>query len=100
MRCEDVEAHVRSLDCVDFVTQLSLLHVAQSDVRVYTLSDTARGQAELATRTRPRSPWSIVLPMREHMLRAVDSSGDERPEVTGIARLGIGGTLIVGGAAP
>jgi len=98
VRCEDVEAHVRSLDCVDFVTQLSLLHVAQSDVRVYTLSDTARGQAELATRTRPRSPWSIVLPMREHMLRAVDSSGDERPEVTGIARLGIGGTLIVGGA--
>lgn len=98
VRCEDVEAHVRSLDCVDFVTQLSLLHVAQSDAQVYTLSDTARGQAELATRARPRSPWSIVLPMREHMLRAVDTSSDERPEATGISRLGLGGTFIVGGA--
>jgi len=98
VRCEDIEAHVRSLDCVEFVTQLSLLHVAQSDERIYTLSDTARGQAELATRVRPRSPWSIALPMREHMLRAVDSSSDERPEVTGIARLGVSGTFIVGGA--
>ena len=99
LRCEDVEAHVRSLDCVDFVTQLSLLHVAQSDERVYTLSDTARGQAERATRARPRSPWSIVLPMREHMLRAVESSSDERPEATGIGGLGLGGTFILGGAA-
>jgi hypothetical protein len=98
VRCEDVEAHVRSLDCVDFVTQLSLLHVAQSDARVYTLADTARGQAELATRARPRSPWSIVLPMREHMLRAVDLSSDEQPEVTGIGRLGLSATFIVGGA--
>ena len=98
VRCEDVEAHVRSLDCVDFVTQLSLLHVAQSDMQLYTLSDTARGQAERATRAQPRSPWSIVLPMREHMLTAVDSSSDERPEATGIARLGIGGTFVVGGA--
>ena len=98
IRCEDVEAHVRSLDCVDFVTQLSLLHVAQSDDRVYTLGDTARGQAELATQARPGSPWSIALPMRGHMVRTVDTSTDERPEATGIAQLGIGSTFIVGGA--
>jgi hypothetical protein len=99
IRCEDVEAHVRSLDCVDFVTQLSLLHVAQSDDHVYTLGDTARGQAALATRARPGSPWSIALPMREHMLRTVDGSVDDRPEVTGISRLGIGSTFIVGRTA-
>ena len=99
VRCEDIEAHVRSLDCVEFVTQLSLLHVAQSDEHVYTLSDTARGLAELATRARPRSPWSIALPMREHMLRTVDTATDERPEVTGIDRLGVGNTFIIGGVA-
>ncbi len=100
VRCEDVEAHVRALDCVDFVTQLSLLHVAQSDDHVFTLNDTARGQARLVSRARPRSPWSIALPMREHMVKTVDTSTDERPEVTGIAHLGIGGTFIIGKAAP
>ncbi|KQV85606.1 baseplate J/gp47 family protein [Rhizobacter sp. Root1221] len=99
VRCEDVEAHVRSLECVDFVTQLSLLHVAQSDQHVYTLCDTARGQANLATRAVPQSPWSIALPMREHMLNAVEISTDERPQATGISGLGVGGTLILGKVA-
>lgn len=96
VRCEDVEAHIRALDCVAFVTQLSLLHVARSDAQVYTLGDTARGQGLLSTQARPRSAWSIVLPMREHMVSAVEVPTDERPEATGIARLGLGHTFILG----
>lgn len=96
VRCEDVEAHLRALDCVAFVTQLSLLHVARSDAQVYTLGDTARSQGLLATQVRPRSAWSIVLPMREHMVDAVEVPTDERPEATGIARLGLGHTFILG----
>ena len=96
VRCEDVEAHIRALDCVEFVTQLSLLHVARNDAQVYTLGDTARGQGLLSTQVRPRSAWSIVLPMREHMVSAVEVPSDERPEATGIARLGLGNTFILG----
>jgi hypothetical protein len=99
IRCADVEAHIRTLDCVDFVTQLSLLHVARSDDRIYTLSDTARGQTDQASRARPRSPWSIALPMHEHMVRTVDTTTDDRPEPIGIAQLGVGSTFIIGGAA-
>jgi hypothetical protein len=101
IRCEDVEAHIRALDCVDFVTQLSLLHVARSDGRVFTLGDTARGQAVLTSRAHARSPWSIALPMREHMVRTVEgisATGDDRPQASGIAHLSIGSTFIVGEA--
>lgn len=99
VRCEDVEAHIRSLDCVEFVTQLSLLHVARSDAQLYTLGDTARRQGLLSTQARPRSAWSIALPMREHMVSAIELPTDERPEVTGIARLGLGSTFILGEVA-
>jgi hypothetical protein len=95
VRCEDIEAQVRALDCIESVTQVSLLHVAKSDDGVYSLGDTARSTAELATRVRPRSPWSLVLPLREHIVNVVPASTFAPPEPTGIARLGISNTFIV-----
>jgi hypothetical protein len=99
VRCEDVEAHIRALDCVEFVTRLSLLHVVRDDDQVYTLGDTARNHGLAATQVRPRSPWSIALPMRDHMIVPIDVPTDERPEVTGIAHLGLGATFILGEVA-
>jgi hypothetical protein len=99
VRCEDIEAQVRALDCVESVTQVSLLHVAQDDRGLYTLGDTARRAGELATRARPKSPWSLVLPLREHIVNIVDASSYAPPEATGIARLGIGDTFILARAA-
>ena len=105
VRCEDIEAHVRSLDCVDSVTQISLLHVTQSD-RGYALGDTARirdtvmasdtTRVSSANHVRPVSPWSIVLPMDEHIVTLVEKSTEAPPEATGIARLRIGNTFILG----
>jgi hypothetical protein len=100
VRCEDIEAQVRALDAIEAVTQVSLLHVAQSDRGVFTLGDTARSTAELATRVRPRSPWSLVLPLREHIVTLVDASTFAPPVATGIAKLGIGNTFIVAQAWP
>jgi hypothetical protein len=97
VRCEDVEAHLRAMAEIDFVTRLSLLRIAQGDNGVYSLNDTARSRTGLiVTQLRPLSPWSIALPMREHLISAVDAVANNSPEATGIADLAIANTFIVG----
>ena len=112
IRCEDVEAHLRKLDSVELVTCTSLLHVAEDVEESYTLGDTARlgdaatGDAVAAgvgtrgpsDQVRASCPWSIALPMSSHLVTLVDAAGatDSGPIPTGIGRLAIGGTFIVG----
>jgi hypothetical protein len=50
----------------------------------------------IVTQLRPLSPWSIALPMREHLISAVDAVANNSPETTGIADLAIANTFIVG----
>jgi hypothetical protein len=108
IRCEDVEAHLRKLDGVELVTCTSLLHIAEDDEDSYTLGDTARLNSRVATRgtaaQRPSDqvqascPWSIALPMPNHLVTLVDAAAatDSGPIPTGIGRLAIGSTFIVG----
>ena len=108
IRCEDVEAHLRKLVGVELVTCTSLLHISEDDADSYTLGDTARLDSSVATRgtasARPADqaqsscPWSIALPMPNHLVTLVDeaATADSRPIPTGIGRLAIGSTFIVG----
>jgi hypothetical protein len=106
VRSEDIETRLREIDGVEFVTRLSLLHIAADEHGVYTLGDTARMATAKAidadtvpgTRLRPKWAWSLALPMRQHLIATAEQYGDPRPEPTGIARLAIGSTFIVGGA--
>lgn len=93
VRSEDLEARLRALEGVAFVSQLSLLHVLRNDDGVYTLADTARRGAGHA---RAGTPWSLVLPTAGHIVAAVPGVPDPAPQPTGIARLAIGGTFVVG----
>ena len=102
-----MQAHLRALDGVEAVTGLSLLQVACDDDGLYTLADTARlgaageraapeaqdGGASL----RPHRPWSLLLPMPEHLLALADATPDAAPQSSGIRDLAVGATLIVGG---
>jgi len=103
VRGEDLEARLRALDCVDYVTQLSLLHVACSDDGVYTLGDTARrAPAAHGANTEGRghatslAPWSLALPMATHIVTAASAFPDPAPQPTGIARLSVGSTFVIG----
>jgi len=97
VRSEDLEARLRALEGVAFVTQLSLLSVACSDEAVYTLSDTARAPAGVgAGHVRARTPWSLALPMATHIVGAAESFPDPAPLVTGVSRLAIGSTFVIG----
>ena len=106
VRSEDIETRLREIEGVEFVTRLSLLHIAADEHGVYTLGDTARMATAKAidadtvpgTRLRPKWAWSLALPMRQHLIATAEHYGDPRPEPTGIARLAIGSTFIVGGA--
>jgi hypothetical protein len=108
IRCEDVEAHLRKLSGIELVTCTSLLHISEDDEDSYMLGDTARLDSRVAIRSaateRPSDqvqsscPWSIALPMPNHLVTLVDDAAatDSRPIPTGIGRLAIGSTFIVG----
>ena len=108
IRCEDVEAHLRKVDGVELVTCTSLLHISEDEEESYTLGDTARpgpggagGAAprqDTSDQVRASCAWSIALPMSSHLVTLVDAAGvtDAGPIPTGIGRLAIGSTFIVG----
>lgn len=100
VRGEDLEARLRALDGVEYVTQLSLLHVTCSDDGVYTLADTARDERAEAARGHAVSlaPWSLALPMPQHIITALPTFPKSAvPQPTGIDQLSIGSTFVIGG---
>jgi hypothetical protein len=107
VRAEEIEARLRELDCVQFVTGLSMLHIVRNDDGRYGLADTARpAGAALApgsargtvhrVEVRPAVPWSIAVPMDRHMIGLTAGQEGRRPEATGITQLAIGSNFIIG----
>jgi len=108
IRCEDVEAHLRKVDGVELVTGTSLLHISEDEAESYTLGDTARLDSGGAVRkhagqrpaeqVRASCPWSIALPMPGHLVTLVEGAEEtgSLPTPTGIGRLAVGSTFIVG----
>jgi hypothetical protein len=105
---DDVEAFVRDLDYVEFVTNFSMLHITMDEAGSYLLEDTVRAVREATAgieretlhhtvRVEPRYPWSLAIPVRDHYIETVDTFDDIPPELTGIGELEIGYTFIVSG---
>jgi hypothetical protein len=111
IRRQDIESRVRALDYVDFVTNFSMLHITEDDARAFTLSDTARakgGGPESAypgtsasigvahsEEIRPKYPWSLAIPMRNHFIETMDTVRTLDAEPTGIDELEVGSTFII-----
>lgn len=97
---EVFEALIRALPEVAAVDNLSVLHVVRSDDCFYLLGDTARqtGVRYGTRRVRPLQPWSLVLPMPNHLIELRGRQYSPRPVPTGIAQLELGNTFIIGGA--
>jgi len=107
---DEVEAFIRGLPYVHFVTQFSMLHLTQDENGLYRLDDTARpdlpagASADTAANRpmgvqtiSPRYPWSIAIPNTKNIIEIAGESGDaEVPAaVTGIGQLVIGNTFVV-----
>jgi len=109
IRREEVEAHIRSFDFVDFVTGFSMLHVTDDEQGSFALGDTARafredrpgrpdrpGNSETSGEIRPKYPWSLPMPLTKHVIKTTDEPESVAARATGINDLGIGHTFIIG----
>lgn len=97
VRAEAIEARLRELDEVDVVCAMSLLHIVRTDDNTYQLLDTARTRGEAPARqVRPVQPWSLALPTPRHLIELIDVPS-HGAQATGVGKLEIGGTFIVGG---
>lgn len=97
LRADEVESRLRELPEVDAVGGLSLLHVATgADGLDFTLGDTARRGTREENELGARLPWSLALPMRQHMLTLAGDLAGARAQPTGVSRLTVGSTFIVG----
>ncbi len=113
VRREEIEAFIRSLDYVEFVTDFSLLHICRDDHGSYSLDDSVphRGRGSGSEDSaidrlpgniemeciRPKLPWSLVSTAPKHFIKALDCLEDIEPMPTGIDELEIGNTFIIGG---
>jgi hypothetical protein len=99
IRAYDIISYIRDLDYVDFVTNFSMLHIAEYGKDHFRMFDTVREQTDekgIAT-IRPLYPWSVAIPVRHHFIETTDRSERIAPEITGIDELEIGSTFIIQG---
>jgi hypothetical protein len=101
VRAEAIEARLRELDDVEVVCAMSLLHIVRTDSNTYQLLDTARPRAGTPVRqVRPVQPWSLVLPTPRHLIELIGVPSSQGAQATGVGKLEIGGTFIVGSVSP
>lgn len=96
LRSDEVEAHLRAQDAVDTVGQVSLLQIVRDDGGRYQLRDTAAQGANQVVR--PFRDCSLALPTRGHQLDLEPEPGRRGPQVSGLSRLSLGGSFIIGRA--
>ena len=97
LRSDEVETQVRAVPGVVEVAGLSLLHVTRSAPTYYRLGDTAgprRREGGLVLRH--WRPWSLAVPIAEHLIEFKTALDGVRPQATGLPLLRIGQTFIVG----
>ena len=90
----DLKSYIRNMDCVEFITDFSMLRIASDGKGFFDLFDTvARGVEEI----HPLYPWSIAIPVRRHFIKTTDKPEVIAPELTGVDELEIGSTFIITG---
>ncbi|MBW4706650.1 baseplate J/gp47 family protein [Roseobacter sp. YSTF-M11] len=93
-----LNAHINDLEYVRGVTDFSVLHLAADDEGAHVLLDSAQDdwRGTIGSVIRGSRPWSLPLSAAEHALTVVEATQKEKPIQSGISRLSVGGTLIVG----
>lgn len=102
LRSIDLKAFIQGLNEVDYVTQLSMLHITRPD-QACMLEDTAASdlhtpeQPETSDHIVPGKPWSIAVPMKHHAIETIMDFQHRPPQPVGIDDLEIGATFIISG---
>ena len=99
IRQKDIEAYLRELDYVEFVTNFSMLHITHDGGRHYSLEDSAREPAASEARIEPKYPWSLAVPASHHFIETTTATRAIEAKLTGIEELEIGNTFIITGSS-
>ena len=94
VRRHDLQSYIRSLEYIRFVTDFSMLRVAEDDRGYFTLSDSAAHQDK---EIQPLNPWSIAIPFNRHYIETISKTEVKKPDITGIDELEIGSNFIIPG---
>ena len=96
LRPVDLATRLHGLEGVASLSRLSLLQVTPEGERLYHLSDSVEADQVL----RARLPWSLAVPMAQHLIELDDTPQDVAPRASGIDMLELGNTFVVDGPAP
>lgn len=105
----EVEKFIYDLEYVQFVTDLSMLHLIDMDRDGYTLFDTEKAHAQSHWDSvnniekdiiEPLLPWSLPIPMDTHYIEVLPEPKVIKPESVGIKEIEIGKTFIIQKEAP
>lgn len=102
----ELEAFIRAQECVEYVTNFSMLKLAREGNGRYDLYDSARGAQrtslekpavghEKKVSLIPTCPWSVALPTQHHYISFIDESRVTRALPTGIDKLEIAENFII-----
>jgi len=94
VRGYDIKSYIRNLEYVNFVTDFSMLRIAEDDNGYFSLFDTV---AQKVKEIHPVYPWSIAIPVRRHYLKLIEQPAVKDPEKIGINSLEIGSNFIIPG---
>lgn len=94
VRGYDIKSCIRNLEYVNFVTDFSMLRIAEDDNGYFSLFDTVASNVK---EIRPVYPWSIAIPVRRHYLELIELPAVKDPAITGINELEIGSNFIIPG---
>ncbi|MFT6777231.1 MAG: hypothetical protein ACJAV1_001148 [Paraglaciecola sp.] len=107
LKVKALEFFIGQLSYVDFVTDLSILHLSQPEhgkignhsTDIYHLTDSVNGseltQKTESTSIKPHQPWSLLMPAAQHHIVSLTEQTIMLPEITGIAELEVGRNFII-----
>lgn len=96
IKADEIGAYLRAQSGVESVGELSLLQIVQSDAGRYRLRDSAVQRAQANASLTPSQPWSLALPTRKHLLELSEDTPPARAQRTGLSRLALGTSFIIG----
>ncbi len=97
IRRYELEAFIRDIHYVEFVSNFSMLHITAHGQNHYHLFDTVDGHSadKKVEEIRPLFPWSIPIPLKRHFIETMNKVQTIQAEVTGIKELEVGSTFII-----
>ncbi|KOY86180.1 hypothetical protein AD998_08480 [bacterium 336/3] len=94
MNISDITSFIRTLNYVDFITEFSMIQVAQDFRGRFVLIDTSR-EGDEKPYLQATKPWSVLVPMAEHQIKLIDDKEEIRAKQAGIDDLELGSDLII-----